>query len=124
MAATQHHRDLTTFLARQGSEAIRRHGVPGGVARAACSITARKFATGYGWDGETERRAQAYFWGVVRRRALGAGSDVAVLRERYVAATVAADMLEGGHAAERVREEMISRFGVGAHTARTAACYL
>lgn len=124
MAVAQHPQGLAAFLARQGSESIRRHGVPSEVARAACSITARKFGSSGDCDAETERRAQAYFWGVVRRRALGAGSDVAALRDRYVAATVAADMLEGGHAADRVREEMLGRFGVDARDTRTAERYL
>lgn len=124
MATAQYSRDVATFVARLGAEATRRHGVPQGVAGAAVSITARKFGVASTWDADARRRAQAYFWGVVRRRAFGAGPDVAALRERYVAATVAADMLEGGHAAERVREEMVSRFGVDAGSVRALACYL
>jgi hypothetical protein len=82
-----------------GSDATRRHGVPDTVARSACSITLRAFEASDVWDTDVRRRVQAYFWGVVRRRALAAGSDVAALRERYVAATVAADLREAGYAA-------------------------
>jgi hypothetical protein len=99
MATAQGYRDVTAFVARMGADATRRHGVPEGVARSACSITLRKFAASDVWDADAGRRVQAYFWGVVRRRALAAGSDVAALRERYVAATVAADLREGGYAA-------------------------
>ncbi|MDO8915185.1 MAG: hypothetical protein Q7W16_03795 [Coriobacteriia bacterium] len=99
MATTREARDVTSFVARMGADASRRHGVPDAVARTACSITLRKFAACDAWDTDAARRVQAYYWGVVRRRALAAGSDVAALRERYVAATVAADLREGGYAA-------------------------
>jgi hypothetical protein len=124
MAAAQRPREIIAFVMHLGREATRRHGVPESLARSACAVTTRKFAAGDAWDTDAQRRARAYFWGVVRRRALGAGSDVAALRDRYVAATVAADMLEGGHPPDRVRQEVVGRFGEHALPAPRAGCYL
>jgi hypothetical protein len=94
MAVGHHPEDVAAFVDRLGLQATRRHDVPDGTARSACSITVRKFASGGTLDDGARRRVEAYFWGVVRRRALAAGPEVASLRQRYVAATVAEDMLE------------------------------
>jgi hypothetical protein len=94
MATAHHPEDVAAFVDRLGSQATRRHGVPEGTTRSACSITVRKFESFGTLDDSVRRRVAAYFWGVVRRRALSAGSEVSSLRQRYVAATVEADMLE------------------------------
>jgi hypothetical protein len=82
----------------------------------------RKFQGVARCDGRDPQRVRAYFWGVVRRRALGAGADLAALRERYVAATVAADMREGGYPEHLVRDMVVARYGAsGAQAAGDAA---
>lgn len=92
-------------------EAVRSHGVPAPLALAAGSITLRKFERDIGWDERGVQRVRAYFWGVVRRRALGSGADVAALRSRYVATTVAADMLAGGYPEHLVRDTVAACYG-------------
>ena len=114
MGTVRSSRGLEDLVERIGSDAVSAHSVPPSVARTACSITLRKFAGAARCDGRDAQRVHAYFWGVVRRRALGAGADLAALRERYVAATVAADMLEGGYPEHLVRDIVGSRYGSAA----------
>lgn len=112
---------LKDLVERIGSEAMSAHHVPESVARSACAITLRKFEGVARGDGRDAQRVQAYFWGIVRRRALGPGADLAVLRERYVAATVAADMREGGYPEQVVRDVVLTRYGSTAAQAAGAA---
>jgi hypothetical protein len=89
-------------------EAGRTHDVPLTVIERASSATLRKFG---GVSDAQPSRVRAYFWGVVRRTALGSRDDDAGLRARYLAAALAEDLLSAGHSRERVRDEVARRFG-------------
>jgi hypothetical protein len=76
-----------------------RAGTPMPVVERARTATAARFPGGP--RGAAERsRAESYFWGVVRRRAL-AGEAPAIAR-LIVAASLADELREGGHAPEAV----------------------
>jgi len=106
-------RDSAALIEGIRQEAVAAHAVPASIAGAAAEIALRKFGAVASLDDRGARRVRDYFWGVVRRRALIAGRETAALRQRYVAATVAADMLEAGHALEHVRDAVETRFGAG-----------
>lgn len=76
-----------------------RAGTPAAVAERARKATAARFAGGLRYTAECTR-AEAYFWGVVRRRAL-AGEAPAIAR-MIVAASLAAELREAGHAPEEI----------------------
>lgn len=98
---------LAEAVAAVRSEACAKHGVPESVAGEAARITLRRFAATEDMRAE---RAEAYFWGIVRRRALGREGSRA-LRERYLAAALADEMLRAGRSSESARQEVLQRFG-------------
>jgi hypothetical protein len=83
------------------------HDVPRETACWAAGVTARRFAG----EDVAPARVRAYLWAVVRRRALGSSGAGARLRDRYLAAALAEDLRAGGHARDRVREELATAFG-------------
>ena len=74
-------------------------GTPVPVAEEARRVTAARFPGGRGTVADRSR-AESYFWGVVRRRAL-TGQAPAIAR-LIVAASLAAELREAGHPAEAV----------------------
>jgi hypothetical protein len=106
MGALDQTRDLVAYIESLGREAISRHGVPASLAVSAGGVTLRRFGGEGGWHACPAGRVRAYFWGVVRKRALSSGREVADLRERYVAATVAADMLQGRNASGCTHDQL------------------
>jgi hypothetical protein len=85
-----------------------RAGTPEPVADEARRATARRIC-GAGSHTAATSRAEAYFWGVVRRRALR-GSAPRLTRS-LVAASMAADLADAGHAPEVVRREVARVYG-------------
>jgi hypothetical protein len=82
-------------------------GVPARIARSAADITARRFAG----EPASRSRVRAYYWAVVRRRALTDRAGGAGLRSRYLATALADDLFAGGHGRQSVLEELRVRFG-------------
>lgn len=101
-------KEVRALVRALSAEAGRAHGVPPAVAERASSATIRKFGAA---PAAPSRRVRAYFWGVVRRTALGSRDDAAGLRSRYLAAALADDLLSAGHPSERVCEEVARRYG-------------
>ena len=103
--------------------AVAHRGVPQSTARHAAEVTARWARREALTERDADRRrVDAYFWGVVRRRALAGEPGHASYRSRCVADTLAADMLAAGHDPERVVAELSGVVGAGrAREAVTAA---
>lgn len=71
-------------------------GLPSDLARKAERVTLRRAsASSEPWS---ERRLDAYFWGVVRRAAFRGGVRTREIRVRYLRASVAADAQRAGAA--------------------------
>ncbi len=81
-----------------------RGGAPAAVAEKARAATAARFPRGARRTVE-RGRVEAYFWGVVRRRAL-AGEAPAIAR-LIVAASLAAELREAGHCSEAIAQAVI-----------------
>lgn len=80
-------------------------GTPDVVAQDARSVTARRFAAAVERTRVDAARMEAYFWGVVRRRALsGQAPSIARL---IVAASLASELREAGHAPEAIARALI-----------------
>ena len=75
-------------------------GTPEVVAQDARSITARRFSAAVERTRVDAARMEAYFWGVVRRRALS-GQAPAIARI-MIAASLASELREAGHTPEAV----------------------
>jgi hypothetical protein len=101
---------LSTNAARAGAKvAVARAvaaGTPPEVAGEACAVTTEKF--GSRWS----RRAEAYFWGVVRRRALR--GQAPSLARRLVVGSFADELRSAGHSDESVCAEIVRLFGASA----------
>jgi hypothetical protein len=80
-------------------------GSPVSVAEEASRATRRRFTARMLRTGAGRRRAESYFWGIVRRRAL-AGRAPAVAR-LIVAASLASELAEAGHRPEAVARALI-----------------
>jgi hypothetical protein len=78
-------------------------GTPEGVADDALAVTRRKF--GRAWS----ERSEAYFWGIVRRRALR-GQAPRVSR-RLVLDSFARELADAGHSPQSVFAEIVRVFG-------------
>ncbi len=76
--------------------AVETSGVPEHLAHEAALKTLRNLAGAEGLDGpQAGRRMEAYFWAIVRRRALcSRGRELHELRERFIAMTLQADMAD------------------------------
>jgi hypothetical protein len=86
-------------------------GTPKPVAEEARCVTERRFARVR--DGRTaSARATAYFWGVVRNRALRGAAPR--LTRSLVAASLVAELVEAGHGPEAVRREVERVYGAPA----------
>jgi hypothetical protein len=80
-------------------------GAPIAVAEEACRATTRRFGGSTG----AANRVEAYYWGVVRRRALrGAAPRLA---RSLLAASLAAELTEAGHSPSSVRREVACAYG-------------
>ncbi len=109
-----HHAEiaLDRLAGRLRAEAASMHGVPDALAAEAAGITMRRLADSIDPTIPADaRRADSYFWGVVRRIALSGGRDTAEVRDRYLAAALAEDLACAGHGPERIFEELARRFG-------------
>jgi hypothetical protein len=80
-------------------------GAPAAVADEARSITALRFASLRERQRVERSRVEAYFWGVVRKRAL-TGQAPAIAR-LIVAASLASELREAGHPAEAIARALI-----------------
>lgn len=89
--SSEHPEYLDRILEKTSQTALHTWGVPEWLAEEARTATVRRFATGGSHDaGISERRLEAYFWGVVRRRAFRGGAETGDLRRRFVEASLAA----------------------------------
>lgn len=98
-------RPVLGALARRALDA----GTPHAVAAEAVRITEARFPGLAGARKRSRARAEAYFWGVVRRRALQ-GAAPAVSR-RLVIASLERELREAGHTPEAIRREMARLYG-------------
>jgi hypothetical protein len=81
-------------------------GTPAVVAEEARRVTARRFP---GAVRGASSRSEAYFWGIVRRRALN--GDAPRLARSLVVASLIADLAEAGHAPDAVQREVARVYG-------------
>lgn len=103
---TTHDRSTTGSLATLCTRAARA-GVPDGTAREARMVTASRFAID--GDSPVSRRAESYFWGVVRRRTLrGAAPRFA---DSLLALSLATELASAGHGPEKIRREVARIYG-------------
>ncbi len=104
--------DVRALVRRLRRDAVAEHGVPEDAAARAGAITIRRLAGGTDARAACDaRRVTGYFWGVLRRQALCDPRSGGSLRDRYLVAAFAHDLSGGGHAPERVFEELTARFG-------------
>lgn len=91
------------------TRAAERQGVPREMASEAADICRTRLA-GQQVD---HGRAEAYFWGVVRRAAFAdrRHPDSKAMRTRLLLASVAADLREAGLSQARVYEELLAHYG-------------
>jgi hypothetical protein len=95
-------------------------GTPAAVAADAARIAAQRFCTGQG--GRPGARASAYYWGIVRRRAL-AGAAPRITRS-LVITSLALELSDAGHSPEAIRREVARLHGdVAAKTAAASVCH-
>jgi hypothetical protein len=80
-------------------------GAPSEVAEEARAVTLRRF----GHEATSRERAEAYFWGVVRRRALGGSAPRLVAS--LLAASMADDLIEAGHRPDVVSQRVALAYG-------------
>jgi len=90
-------------------------GAPSPVASEAARVTSARFPRG---TRVSQTRLEAYFWGVVRRRALQGAAPV--VSRRLVIASLQSELLEAGHSPEAVRREVARLYGEASATALTA----
>lgn len=99
------------------ADAVGRAGIPVSAARQAAGATLRWLDREAPADTEHgRRRVSAYFWGVVRRRALAGGRGLTAHRVRCVADALAADMLAAGHDPSAVAAELAPVVGMARAT--------
>jgi hypothetical protein len=87
-------------------------GTPHAVAAEAVRATSSRFPRRCEGDRVSRGRIEAYFWGVVRRRALQ-GAAPAVSR-RLVIESLERELREAGHTPEAIRREMTRLYGESA----------
>ena len=103
-----------THSSRPGAEFDRlvataaRAGAPASVAEEARRVTAARFAAATR-DGSSTGRAEAYFWGVVRRRALR--GDAPAIARSLLVTSLAADLADAGHTPDAVAREVARVYG-------------
>lgn len=84
-------------------------GTPEPVAAEALRVTRTRFPGRGASDGALSARSEAYFWGVIRRRALE-GAAPAIGR-RLVIASLERELEEAGHPPEAIRREVARLYG-------------
>jgi hypothetical protein len=92
--------------------ACREEGIPSAIAVEAAAATLRRMAGAVDpFTASGRGRVAAYFWAVVRRRALSGRAGTARYRARCLAATLAAELVGAGHDPGRVRDEVTRAYG-------------
>jgi hypothetical protein len=86
-------------------------GAPESVASDAMRATRIRFPRGASGDGRSAARVEAYFWGVIRRRALQGGAPA--MTRLLVIASLERELREAGHTPEAIRRELERVHGVG-----------
>lgn len=94
-------------------------GAPQPVAVEAMRITRARFPRRGAVEGRMSARAEAYFWGVIRHRALQ-GAAPAVTR-LLVIASLERELREAGHTPDAIRCEIARLHGVPSHSSCEAA---
>ncbi len=96
---------LWPFVRSLAREATLKRGVPAEVADVATRVALSRFGelSNAQLDIATRRRVAAYFWGVVRRRAIRSAPGYAA---RVVRAALAADLAEAGWDAAAIYAEL------------------
>lgn len=100
---------IDQFVSRLSGHAIERHGVPSALASDAAAITRRRFRSEYpdALDKRAEARLSAYYYAVVRRKAIGSrGIELRELRSRFLLSSIAADLLDAGRSGREAFEEI------------------
>jgi hypothetical protein len=104
--------DFRKLVARLRREATEDQGVPDRVAAGAAAAVIRRFEDGAETQSDHDTgRVTAYFWGVVRRKAMRERDCGDTFRDRYLVAALADDLIEGGHDPQDVFDEIVRKFG-------------
>lgn len=91
------------------AQRARAGGAPREVAAEALRVTQARFPRTSGTTRAARARMEAYFWGVVRRRALQ-GAAPAVSR-RLVIASLEVELREAGHSPDAITRELARLYG-------------
>jgi hypothetical protein len=102
-------RDSGAAWVERLTSAARRQGAPEATVRDACDATSRRIGPLEVLEPSRRARAEAYFWGVVRRRALS--GDAPAVRERLMVTSLAGELAYAGHTPARVFEELVRVYG-------------
>lgn len=86
----------------------RQAGAPSALAEDARRVTAARFRIAGSAAGVSER-ARAYFWGIIRRRALRGTAPA--FTDSMLALSLATELVAAGHAPDVVREEVARVYG-------------
>jgi hypothetical protein len=87
-------------------------GAPQAVVNEAVTVTAARFPRRSEAGRVPRSRVEAYFWGVVRRRALQGAAPT--LSRRLVIASLERELREAGHTPEAIRRELTRLYGESA----------
>lgn len=111
MSTTDHGWILWPLLGMLAERARGDREVPDAIVTEAVRATYARFASlaDSRLDGPTRRRVTAYFWGVVRRRAV---RDAHAFAQEIVRATLATDLARSGRGVASIASEPV-RAGVG-----------
>ncbi|PKQ30299.1 MAG: hypothetical protein CVT60_00750 [Actinobacteria bacterium HGW-Actinobacteria-10] len=102
--------DVDLYVETVGRQACERHGVPKCLSAEAAQITIRRFRSEYPirLDKRGEARIRAYFYAIVRTRAIGSrGDQLRELRSRFLLSSIAADLLDAGRSGPEVFDEIV-----------------
>lgn len=99
---------VARYLESLSGRAAERHGVPRSLASEAAEITLRRFGSLSGTlDKRDEARIRAYFYAIVRRRAISSrGPELRDLRSRFLLTSIAADLLVTGRSGQEIFDEI------------------
>lgn len=106
--------DVDLYVETVGRQAHERHGVPRSLSAEAAEITIRRFRSEYPTrlDKRAEARMRAYFYAIVRKRAIGSrGPELRELRSRFLLSSIAADLLDAGRSGPEVFSEIAREYG-------------
>lgn len=121
------HCGVARYLETLSGRAIERHGVPGALSSQAAAITLRRFGAecAVPLNKRDEARIRAYFYAIVRRRAISSrGQDLRELRSRFLLSSIAADLMAAGRSGQEIFEEIARDYAASVEPATLRALEL